>query len=117
MATPPYLIMLFSKIDTVASEIMGGLDSLFTSDEERLAAKQKLQETLTQPHLLQALTNLEEDKHPSLWVSGWRPGLGWLCVGLLALLWLNKFVHLTVWYNPTIDRGTNIEKAELFNRI
>ncbi|MGI0120093.1 3TM-type holin [Zooshikella sp. RANM57] len=67
---------------------MSGLDDLFTSDEERLKAHNKTLETLNQPHILQALTTLEEAKHPSIFVSGWRPGLGWLCVGLLTYAWV-----------------------------
>lgn len=28
--------------------------------------------------------NKEEAKSPSLWVAGWRPGAGWVCVAALA---------------------------------
>ncbi|MBU2713933.1 3TM-type holin [Zooshikella harenae] len=75
-------------IPDIAGSIMSGLDDLFTSDEERLKAHNKTLETLNQPHILQALTTLEEAKHPSIFVSGWRPGLGWLCVGLLTYAWV-----------------------------
>lgn len=44
----------------------------------------------------QAEVNKAEAIHPSLFVSGWRPGLGWICVAALGyqfviyplLLWL-----------------------------
>lgn len=32
----------------------------------------------------QAVTNTEEAKNPNLFVSGWRPAVGWCCVGGLA---------------------------------
>lgn len=40
--------------------------------------------------LRQIETNLEEAKHPSLWVSGWRPAIGWTCGA--GLFW-NFVVH------------------------
>ena len=72
----------------IAKELMGGLDGLFTSDEERAKAELSLNQQLQQPHILQALTNIEEARHPSVLVSGWRPALGWLCVLILAWTWI-----------------------------
>jgi len=73
---------------TIVESIMGGLDSLFTSDDERAEAELKLVALLAQPHMLQAMTNIEEAKHPSVFVSGWRPALGWLCVSCLGYAWI-----------------------------
>ena len=73
---------------SVIKSIMGGLDSLFTSDEERAETELKLTALLAQPHMLQAMTNIEEAKHPSVFVSGWRPALGWLCVSCLGYAWI-----------------------------
>ncbi|WP_163834668.1 3TM-type holin [Spartinivicinus ruber] len=113
--------MKLISLDNIANTILSGLDSLFTSDEERLAAKQKLQETLNQPHLLQALTNLEEAKHPSLWVSGWRPGLGWLCVGLLAYAWILRdfiVIGLSLANRPdVVAMLPTIETSELMTLV
>ncbi|MBU2714057.1 3TM-type holin [Zooshikella harenae] len=107
--------MKILPIDTVVSSVMEGLDDLFTSDEERLKAHNKTLETLNQPHILQALTTLEEAKHPSIFVSGWRPGLGWLCVGLLTYAWVLRDLIIialslanrpdVVKLLPTIDTG------------
>ena len=72
----------------IAKALMGGLDSLFTSDEERAKAELSLNQQLQQLHILQALANIEEAKHPSVFVSGWRPALGWLCVFILAWTWI-----------------------------
>ena len=72
----------------IAKALMGGLDSLFISDEERAKAELSLNQQLQQPHILQALANIEEAKHPSVFVSGWRPALGWLCVFILAWTWI-----------------------------
>ena len=65
---------------------MGGLDGLFTSDEERAKAELSLNHQLQQPHILQALANIEEAKHPSVFVSGWRPTRSWLALCVYSCL-------------------------------
>ena len=55
------------------------MDNLFTSDEERLEAEYKIKAMLQQPHILQAMTNIEEAKHRTVFVAGWRPAIGWIC--------------------------------------
>lgn len=84
-----------AAIGGIVGGVMKGLDDLFTSDEEREVLKNKkeemhirLTEVLNQPHILQAMTNIEEAKHPSIFVAGWRPALGWLCVFCLAYAWI-----------------------------
>ena len=79
-----------AAIGSIASGIMSGLDGLFTSDEERGKAELLMIKELNKPHILQAMTNIEEAKHPSIFVSGWRPGLGWLCVLLLGYAWIGR---------------------------
>jgi len=80
----------------LAREIASGLDSLFTSDEERAAARLAAQKTAQHPHILQAMTNMEEAKHPSLFVAGWRPALGWLVVFCLAYAWVFRDLVLII---------------------
>ncbi|WBA81559.1 MULTISPECIES: 3TM-type holin [Endozoicomonas] len=102
----------------IAKELMGGLDGLFTSDEERAKAELSLNRQLQQPHILQALANIEEAKHPSVFVSGWRPALGWLCVFILAWTWIVRDVVIiglmlvdkseVVQQLPTTDTSTVI---------
>lgn len=75
---------------SIADSVATGLDELFTSDEERLQARAKMESLLQKPHIIQAMTNLEEAKNPNLFVSGWRPALGWLCIFLLAYSWIGR---------------------------
>ena len=77
-------------VGKVASGIMSGLDGLFTSEEERAKGELLVLKELNQPHILQAMTNIEEAKHHSIFVAGWRPALGWLCVLLLAYAWIGR---------------------------
>lgn len=71
-----------------SSGLLGGLfglvDKLFTSDEERADVKRKLVELEQQGQLAQIAVNMEEAKHESIFVSGWRPAIGWICGAALA---------------------------------
>lgn len=60
----------------------------------------------------QAEVNLKEAEHPSLFVSGWRPAVGWICVAGCAygfaahplLTWLS--VLIGVGTPPVLDMAT-----------
>jgi len=49
-------------VGSLADSIMGGLDSLFTSDEERMAYRDKIEARLHDRLTMQAKTNQEEAK-------------------------------------------------------
>ena len=66
-------------ITSIASQLVGALDGLFTSDDERNKATFKIQELLMQPQILQAITNIKAAEHPDLFVAGARPALMWIC--------------------------------------
>ena len=80
--------MNINPLSGVVDGLVKGLDELFTSDEEREAAKLRLISTLQQPHILQAMTNIEEAKHRSVFVAGWRPAIGWTAALGLAYQFL-----------------------------
>jgi len=54
--------------------------------------------------------NLEEAKHPNLFVAGWRPFIGWVCglgvfyhfIGFSLLEWVVKTFHLDI-VPPTLN--------------
>lgn len=53
---------------------------------ERLKAEleRDLAKAATEANLAQLEVNKAEAANPSLFVSGWRPGVGWVCVAALA---------------------------------
>ena len=83
-------------------DIFGGItelaDDLITTDEERLKIaieQRKIDASLLQG---QIATNLEEAKHPSIFVAGWRPGLGWVATISFGLLYIPRaLVMTTIW--------------------
>lgn len=69
----------------IATGLFRLVDQLFTSDEERMAAKLKVLELEKSGELAQIAVNIQEAKHTSLFVAGWRPFIGWVCG--LAFAW------------------------------
>lgn len=61
------------------------IDTLFTSEDERLDKQAVLARIALQSDSLQTLINLGELRHRSPFVAGWRPFVGWVCG--LALAW------------------------------
>lgn len=112
MATPEILAGL-------TGGIMDGLDKLFTSDEEREKAKLELTKVLQQPHILQAMTNIEEAKHKSVFVAGWRPAVGWVAVtGLGYHFLVFPFAGLiTRFIDPTITLPEMGSAGELMTLV
>lgn len=73
---------------------IGGLDGitgvirdliqLFPNAEQRERAASKLQDAESAIAAAQSATNTAEAGHASLFVAGWRPACGWICVIGLA---------------------------------
>ncbi|MCK5429089.1 MAG: hypothetical protein KAI94_06435, partial [Anaerolineales bacterium] len=77
-------------VSGVVGEVAKGLDALFTSDEERDQARQVLAETMQQPHIMQAMANIESAKSTNWFVAGGRPALLWICAIALFYNWILK---------------------------
>ena len=71
-------------------------DDLFTSDEERL--KVALQEKAMDMELIKGQHNInaQEAQHKSIFVAGWRPGVGW--TGVFALVYQFILYPLLTWF-------------------
>ena len=110
--------MNLNPFASLASGVMGGLDALFTSDEEKAKAELLLQKTLQEPHILQAMTNLEEAKHKSVFVAGWRPAIGWIAaLGLFYQFLILPFAGLiNAYYQLPADLPV-IEAGELMTLV
>lgn len=67
----------------IIEKVIGPLINLIPNEQERekarLDATQKLLETVSQLDLKQVEVNIEEAKHSSIFVAGWRPWIGWVC--------------------------------------
>ena len=72
------------------------LDTLFTSDKERLTKTAVLARVAQQPALVQAKINKIEASSRSVFVSGWRPFIGWVCG--IALAYSFALRDLLAWF-------------------
>ena len=78
---------MLAALIPVLGPIVDRLVGLIPNENERAKAKEELERSISDAankvHEMQAQTNMEEAKHSSIFVAGWRPFLGWICgVGL-----------------------------------
>lgn len=97
------------------------LDKFIPDATERLAAEQAILNAFLTADLAQLEVNKEEAKHSSLFVSGWRPAIGWVCgfsfaysvVGWSLLNWTfavaTTFTGHTLPVLPTPDTSMTME--------
>jgi hypothetical protein len=113
-------------VSTVAdiSKLLQGvtplIDELYTTPEEREQVKANFIKMAYQSDMGQMEVNAQEARNPSLFVSGWRPAIGWICVAALALsflifpivragaLYYSAFTgeHVPIEGIPDLDWGT-----------
>ena len=67
-------------------------DKVLTSDDERLQGEAVLMKLRQKPALVQASINKMEAQHRSVFVAGWRPAVGWVCVSVLAFNYIGVYL-------------------------
>lgn len=96
-----------------AGPLLGGLfglaDDLFTSDEERQAAKLKIMELHAAGGLAQLQVNMKEAEHKSLFVAGWRPAVGWICVTALGWTYILYPMFTAIVSYIAIAQGVEVD--------
>lgn len=97
----------------VVDAVGKALDGLITSDEERATLQIALEKLRNEPGQLQVELNKIEAAHPSMFVAGWRPGLGWVCVISLGIYYIPRFILTTyLWAAQVITDGALIPYPE-----
>ena len=75
------------------------IDRIFPDPTEAAKAQLELLKLQQTGELAEIAGQLEINKieaaSPSLWVAGWRPGAGWVCVTSLAMIYIPKAAVLT----------------------
>lgn len=92
---------LFSSATAEPINAVGNvLDSLFTSDDERLEKKVILERLKQQPAMVQNEINKVQAAHRSTFVAGARPFLMWVCgLGFLFAFVINPIIE---WLYPEV---------------
>jgi hypothetical protein len=87
--------------------IVGDVIGRFLPEDKEAAAKARreieaeLTKHLTEIDLAQAQTNLEQAKHPSIFIAGARPAIMWICA--FGLGWQFVFQPVAVWIFSVMD--------------
>lgn len=86
--------MAFGIDDAIAAGLRV-VERFVPDPEAKLRAEAELRASLLAWDAAQAATNTAEAQSGSWWVAGWRPWIGWICGGALAI----QFVvgPLAVW--------------------
>lgn len=85
------------------TDVLKELIQLFPNAEQRAAAANKIQDAESAIAAAQSATNTAEASNPSIFVAGWRPAIGWVCVGGFTYTILQPGLHL-----PAIDTNVMI---------
>ncbi len=84
---------LFSGIGSLAKDLRTAITG--KDPEKEAEIMQKLADIEAAAEQGQLSINLEEAKSPNLFVSGWRPAVGWICV--FALAWYYVLAPFATW--------------------
>lgn len=95
-------------IDSSISLIDNLLDRFWPDKEEAEREKAKVAMTSL---LAQIEVNKEEAKHSSVFVSGWRPAVGWACV--TGLFYTYLFQPILSWLGQLICKANGLEWTAL----
>ena len=95
--------------DGALKQVASVIDSIHTSEEEKLDKKiimQRIQQKLAEKQLD---VNAKEASHRSIFVAGWRPFIGW--IGGLALMFEFILSRCIEWYSKFA--GLNLTAPEI----
>jgi Protein of unknown function (DUF3154). len=82
-------------IDEAVAAGLKVLNKFIPDPAEKIKAEAELRSGLFELDRVQSEVNKAEAANPSLFVSGWRPAIGWTCAG--ALFYQYVFVPLGMW--------------------
>ena len=94
---------LFSKIlggaTTAPITAIGNIvTSIFGDKGEKLTHDEVMARIALQPTMVQTEINKVEAGHRSIWVAGWRPGIGWVCALSLFFFYVPQYVMASyIW--------------------
>lgn len=100
-----WLSNLFSSGASSVIESIGEAgDKIFTSDDERNQFELELKKVKQSPMLMQAMINVNQAQHRSVFVAGARPFLMWVCgLGFLFAFVVNPLLQ---WLMPEVGAPT-----------
>ena len=68
------------------------IKSIFGDKGEKLSHEEVMARIAMAPTMVQTEINKVEAAHRSIWVAGWRPGIGWVCAISLFFFYVPQYV-------------------------
>lgn len=93
--------MTFGIADAVAAGLKV-IDKFIPDPQEKIKAEEALRRDLQAWDKGQIDINIEEAKHSSIFVAGWRPAIGWTCAVAFAFIYV--IGPLITWGSTLIGR-------------
>ena len=105
---------VFSGIGTLIKDIRSAVTGKLTP-EQQLEVEMKLLDIQSQAQIVQNQINLTEAANPNIFVSGWRPFIGWVCgFGLAYAYIIQPFLQWIVLnFGVTLTKLPDINTGEL----
>lgn len=92
-------------VGNVVEKTGNALDSLFTSDDEKLSHKEIMERIKNQPAEFAQELNLINARDESFWNSGWRPALGWVGAVSMASYYIPQYLVATyIWASLCVEQ-------------
>ncbi len=99
-------------IGTIIKTIGDTLDDLTLSKEEQIKSEIDLRKMESDLSLKQMGINLQEAKHKSVFVAGWRPFIGWVCGSALAYNFILRDLIIVI-FQFSKDAVPELETGQL----
>lgn len=106
---------IFSGFGTLLKDIRTAITGKAPLDPDKLAELEAKSLEIQQIMMsAQAKINEIEAASPSVWTSGWRPGIGWVCAASMAIYFIPMFTIGTyLWARQVIAAGAWIAPPDL----
>ena len=89
-------------IGSVIESVGKVAEHFVTTDKEKMAMEIEMRKLDQALDMAQLAVNTEEAKSSSVFVSGWRPAIGWICAAALGYQYV--FAPLALWLSQIIGR-------------
>ena len=99
-------------LGTVAELASGLIDRFFPNKTEQEKQQMAAAVMIIQGQLD---TNKEEAKNPSVFVSGWRPFIGWVCGSACAWNWIG--LPIAVFFAKALGYAVDLHPADLMEMM
>ena len=110
----PLLALIPALVPALGTLIDRLIPDKAEAERARLEMEAALVNAANQAALAQVEVNKIEAAHPSVFVSGWRPAIGWVCAASMGLYYIPMaLIGTGLWVWACIQAGGLVPRPEL----